>query len=71
MLKKELGKRGLVALLRSEPTQAVVEQLNEDSEEDLLIVEDLLAALGYGDWSVDIVERLRKVVKARQPSKED
>ncbi len=49
----------------------VVEQLNEDSDEDLLSVEDLLASLGYGDLSVDIViERLRKAVKTQQLIKE-
>lgn len=62
LLEKELGKRGFEALLKSEPMQAAAERCNYHS------VEDLLAALGYGELTLNlVVKRLREAVKARQP----
>jgi GTP pyrophosphokinase len=62
LLEKELGKKGFEALLKSEPMQAAAERCNYHS------VEDLLAALGYGEITLNlVVKRLREVVKARQP----
>ena len=62
LLEKELGKKGFEALLKSEPMQAAVERCNYHS------VEDLLAALGYGEVTLNIVvKRLREAVKAKQP----
>ncbi len=62
LLEKELGKKGFEALLKSEPMQAAVERCNYHS------VEDLLAALGYGEVTLNIVvKRLREAVKAQQP----
>ena len=66
LLEKELGKKGFEALLKSEPMQTVVERCNYHS------VEDLLAALGYGEVTLNIVvNRLREVVKAKQPLETD
>jgi GTP pyrophosphokinase len=62
LLEKELGKKGFEALLKSEPMQTVAERCNYHS------VEDLLAALGYGEVTLNIVvNRLREAVKAKQP----
>jgi GTP diphosphokinase / guanosine-3',5'-bis(diphosphate) 3'-diphosphatase len=62
MLEKELGKSGLEALLKSEPMQATAERCNYQSPEDLL------AALGYGEVTLNLViNRLREAIKARQP----
>ena len=62
LLEKELGKKGFEALLKSDPMQAAAERCNYHS------VEDLLAALGYGELTLNlVVKRLREVVKARQP----
>lgn len=62
LLEKELGKSGFEALLKSEPMQAVAERCNYHS------VEDLLAALGYGEVTLNLVlNRWREVVKAQQP----
>lgn len=62
LLEKELGKKGFEALLKSEPMQTVVEKCNYHS------VDDLLAALGYGEVTLNIVvNRLREAVKAKQP----
>lgn len=62
-MEKELGKSGLETLLKSEPMQTVAERLNYHS------VEDLLAALGYGEiTSSQVVNRLREItVKTQQP----
>lgn len=62
-MEKELGKSGLETLLKSEPMQAVAERCNYHS------VEDLLAALGYGEiTSNQVVNRLREItVKTQQP----
>lgn len=62
MLEKELGKKGFDALLKSEPMQATAERCNYHS------VEDLLAAIGYGETTLNlVVNRLREAIKARQP----
>ncbi|HEY9849708.1 MAG TPA: bifunctional (p)ppGpp synthetase/guanosine-3',5'-bis(diphosphate) 3'-pyrophosphohydrolase [Leptolyngbyaceae cyanobacterium] len=62
LLEKELGKSGFEALLKSEPMQAVAERCNYHS------VEDLLAALGYGEVTLNlVVNRIRETVKSQQP----
>ncbi|MFB2975480.1 RelA/SpoT family protein [Microseira sp. BLCC-F43] len=62
LLEKELGKTGFEALLKSEPMQAAAERCNYHS------VEDLLAALGYGEVTLNlVVNRLRDAVRASQP----
>jgi GTP pyrophosphokinase len=66
LLEKELGKKGFEALLKSNPMQAVAERCNYHS------VEDLLAGLGYGELTLNIVvNRLREAVKAQQPIEVD
>ncbi|AFY64997.1 bifunctional (p)ppGpp synthetase/guanosine-3',5'-bis(diphosphate) 3'-pyrophosphohydrolase [Geitlerinema sp. PCC 7407] len=61
MLEKELGKNGLEALLKSEPMAAVAHRCNYHT------VEDLLAALGYGEVTLNlVVNRIRDAVKATQ-----
>ncbi len=61
MLEKELGKSGLEALLKSDPMQSVAERLNYQC------VEDLLAALGYGEVTLNqIVNRLREITVKTQ-----
>ncbi|MEP0922148.1 bifunctional (p)ppGpp synthetase/guanosine-3',5'-bis(diphosphate) 3'-pyrophosphohydrolase [Leptolyngbya sp. ST-U4] len=62
MLEKEMGKRGFEALLKSSPMQAAAERCNYQS------AEDLLAALGYGEVTLNLVlNRLREAIKATQP----
>jgi GTP pyrophosphokinase len=62
MLERELGKNGFEALLRSAPMQATAERCNYHT------VEDLLAALGYGEITLNLaLNRLRESVKAQQP----
>lgn len=62
LLEKELGRSGFEALLKSEPMQAVAERCNYHS------AEDLLAALGYGEVTLNlVVNRLREAVKAQEP----
>ncbi len=62
LLEKELGKTGFEALLKSEPMQNVAERCNYHS------VEDLLAALGYGEITLNLVlNRWREIIKAQQP----
>ncbi|MBD1913437.1 MULTISPECIES: bifunctional (p)ppGpp synthetase/guanosine-3',5'-bis(diphosphate) 3'-pyrophosphohydrolase [unclassified Leptolyngbya] len=62
LLEKELGKQGFDALLKSEPCHAAAERCNYHS------VDDLLAALGYGEITLNlVVNRLREEIKARQP----
>ncbi|HEY9650152.1 MAG TPA: bifunctional (p)ppGpp synthetase/guanosine-3',5'-bis(diphosphate) 3'-pyrophosphohydrolase, partial [Coleofasciculaceae cyanobacterium] len=62
LLEKEVGKKGFEALLKSEPMQSVAERCNYHT------VEDLLAALGYGEVTLNlVVNRLREAVKAKQP----
>jgi GTP pyrophosphokinase len=62
LLERELGKNGFEALLKSAPMQATAERCNYHS------VEDLLAALGYGEITLNLaLNRLREAVKALQP----
>lgn len=62
MLEKELGKQGFESLLKSEPMQVATERCNYHT------VEDLLAALGYGEITLNlVVNRLREEIKNRQP----
>lgn len=62
MLEKELGKEGFEALLKSDPAQIAAERCNYQS------VDDLLAGLGYGEVTLNlVVNRLRDAVKAQQP----
>ncbi len=61
LLEKELGKKGLDNLLKSEPMQSVVERCNYHS------VDDLLAGLGYGEVTLNlVVNRIRETIKAKQ-----
>lgn len=65
LLEKELGKNGFESLLKSEPMQAVAQRCNYHS------VEDLLAGLGYGELTLNlVVNRLRDLVKAQQKLEE-
>ncbi len=62
MLERELGKNGFEALLKSAPMLATAERCNYHS------VDDLLAAVGYGEITLNqVVNRLRETVKAQQP----
>ena len=62
LLEKELGKNGFDALLKSEPMRLVVERCNYQA------VDDLLAGLGYGEVTLNlVVNRLREIIKAQQP----
>ncbi len=62
LLEKEVGKSGFETLLKSEPMQAVAERCN------YAMVDDLLAALGYGEVTLNaVVNRLREAVRALQP----
>jgi GTP pyrophosphokinase len=62
MLEKEVGRSGFDALLKSEPMQMVAERCNYHS------VDDLLAAIGYGEVTLNlVVNRLRDTIKAQQP----
>lgn len=61
MLEKEIGKNGFEAMLKSAPAQAAAERCNYPT------VEDLLAGLGYGEVTLNlVVNRLREAVKAQQ-----
>ncbi len=61
LLERELGKNGLEALLKSDRMLAVAQRCNYVS------VEDLLAALGYGEITQKmVVNRLREAVDARE-----
>ena len=63
LLEKELGKSGLESLLKSETMQTVAQKCNYQK------VEDLLAALGYGQITcLQVVNRLRDEHKTEQPS---
>ena len=65
LLEKEMGKSGFDSLLKSEPMQIVVQRCNYHS------VDDMLAALGYGEITQNhVVNRLRDVVKELQPVEE-
>ncbi|MBD2662956.1 (P)ppGpp synthetase I, SpoT/RelA [Richelia sinica FACHB-800] len=62
LLEKELGKTGFDNLLKSEAMHTVAEKCNYHS------VEDLLAGLGYGEVTLNLVlNRWREVIKAQQP----
>jgi GTP diphosphokinase / guanosine-3',5'-bis(diphosphate) 3'-diphosphatase len=62
LLEKELGKTGFDSLLKSDAMQSVAEKCNYHSPEDLL------AGLGYGEITLNLVlNRWREVVKAHQP----
>jgi guanosine-3',5'-bis(diphosphate) 3'-pyrophosphohydrolase len=62
MLEKEIGKNGFEALLKSAPAQLAAERCNYPT------VEDLLAALGYGEVTLNlVVNRIREAVKQQQP----
>lgn len=66
MLERELGKNGFEALLRSSPMQTAAERCNYHS------VEDLLAAIGYGEITLNhALNRIRDAVKAQQPISPD
>lgn len=57
-----MGKSGFDSLLKSEPMQIVAQRCNYQS------VDDLLAAMGYGETTQNqVVNRLRDVVKDLQP----
>ena len=63
LLEKELGKTGFDNLLKSEAMQTVAEKCNYHS------VEDLLANLGYGEITLNLVlNRWREVAKGEQPN---
>jgi RelA/SpoT family (p)ppGpp synthetase len=63
LLEKELGKTGFDNLLKSDAMQTVAEKCNYHS------VEDLMAGLGYGEITLNLVlNRWREVVKAHQPA---
>jgi RelA/SpoT family (p)ppGpp synthetase len=63
LLEKELGKTGFDNLLKSDAMQTVAEKCNYHS------VEDLLAGLGYGEITLNLVlNRWREVVKSQQPA---
>jgi GTP diphosphokinase / guanosine-3',5'-bis(diphosphate) 3'-diphosphatase len=62
MLEREVGKSGFDALLKSEPMQTAAQRCN------YTCVEDLLAAIGYGEITLNqVLNRLREAVKATQP----
>ncbi|MFM2304685.1 MAG: hypothetical protein RLZZ135_2097, partial [Cyanobacteriota bacterium] len=61
LLERELGKSGLEALLKSEPMLSVAQRCN------YVTVEDLLAGLGHGEITQNmVVNRIRDMVKDRQ-----
>lgn len=63
MLEKEMGKSGLEALLKSEQMQTTADRCNYHS------VEDLLAGLGYGEITLNLVlNRLRDATIKAQPT---
>ena len=65
LLEKEMGKSGFDSLLKSKPMQIVAQRCNYHA------VDDLLAALGYGEITQNhVVNRLRDVVKEQQPVEE-
>jgi len=62
LLEKELGKTGLDSLLKSDAMRTVSEKCNYHS------AEDLLAGMGYGEVTLNLVlNRWREVVKSQQP----
>lgn len=66
MLEKEMGKNGFESLLKSESMHQVAQRCNYQE------VEDLLAALGYGEVTLNsVVNRLREAVKTHRPTEDD
>ncbi|MBW4632653.1 MAG: TGS domain-containing protein [Iphinoe sp. HA4291-MV1] len=62
LLEKELGRAGVENLIKSQPMQIVAQRCNYHS------MEDLLAGLGYGEVTLNLVlNRWREIVKAQQP----
>ncbi len=62
LLEKELGRNGFDALLKSDQAQVAAERCNYTT------VDDLLAGLGYGEVTLNlVVNRLRETLKAQQP----
>ncbi|MEO0967483.1 MAG: bifunctional (p)ppGpp synthetase/guanosine-3',5'-bis(diphosphate) 3'-pyrophosphohydrolase [Cyanobacteria bacterium J06639_18] len=62
LLEKELGKKGFESILKSEPMQNVAQRCNYHS------VDDLIAALGYGEITLNLIlNRWREIIKAQQP----
>jgi GTP diphosphokinase / guanosine-3',5'-bis(diphosphate) 3'-diphosphatase len=63
LLEKELGKTGFENIIKSEPMRVVAERCNYHS------TEDLLAALGYGEVTLNLVlNRWRELAKAQESS---
>ncbi|MBD1825715.1 bifunctional (p)ppGpp synthetase/guanosine-3',5'-bis(diphosphate) 3'-pyrophosphohydrolase [Cyanobacteria bacterium FACHB-DQ100] len=61
MLEKELGKNGFEALMKSAPMLTAAERCNYHS------VEDFVAAVGYGEITLNLaLNRIRDAVKAQQ-----
>jgi GTP diphosphokinase / guanosine-3',5'-bis(diphosphate) 3'-diphosphatase len=61
LLEKEMGKTGFDALLKSAPMQSVAERCNYQAPEDLL------AGLGYGEVTLNlVVNRLRETIRKQQ-----
>lgn len=62
MLEKVMGRDGLDALLKSAPAQEAAQRSNYPC------VEDMLAALGYGEITLNsVVNRLQEAIKELQP----
>jgi GTP diphosphokinase / guanosine-3',5'-bis(diphosphate) 3'-diphosphatase len=63
LLEKELGKTGFENIIKSEPMRVVAERCNYHS------TEDLLAALGYGEVTLNLVlNRWRELAKSQESS---
>lgn len=61
LLEKKLGKSGLESILKSDAMQSVAERCNYQN------VDDLLAALGYGEVTLNqVVNRWRDIVKDQE-----
>lgn len=67
MLEKALGKKGFDALLKSEPMQIVAKRCNYQTPDDLL------AALGYGEVTLNsVANRLRETIRNQEkPASDD
>lgn len=62
LLEKEMGKKGFDSMLKSEPMHKVAQRCNYHT------VDDLIAALGYGEITLNLVlNRWREIIKAQQP----
>jgi GTP diphosphokinase / guanosine-3',5'-bis(diphosphate) 3'-diphosphatase len=65
-LEKELGKKGLDSLLKSELMQNIAKQSN------YINVDDLLAGLGYGEVTVNqVVKKIREAIAKEQKLQEE